>query len=225
MVEINPFSALSSLGQAANDRTAIAEDFDTFLSLLTTQLQHQNPLDPLDMNQFTQQLVQFTEVEQSVKLNQNLEQLVQLSAANTITNAVGYIGKEVTTNGTQATFQNGRASWVYTLAADSPEATFTVLDSDGIPVFTDTTSVSAGTGAFVWDGRTDTGRIAPDGTYSLQILAVDENGTAINAWTAISGIVEGVDMSGDEPVLLVGGQRIRLEDIGSISAPASEGAS
>ncbi len=221
MVEINPFSALSNVGQAANDRASIAEDFDTFLTLLTTQLQHQNPLDPLDMNQFTQQLVQFTEVEQSVKLNQNLEQLVQLSAANTITNAVGYIGKEVTTSGATASLQGGQASWVYTLAADSPAATFTVLDSAGIPVFTQTSSLSSGSGSFTWDGRTSTGGIAPDGTYRLEITAVDGNGTGIEATTAVSGIVDGVDMSGDEPVLLIGGQRIRLDDIRAITAPAS----
>lgn len=220
MVEISPFSALSNLGQAANDRIAIADNFDTFLTLLTTQLQNQNPLDPLDMNQFTQQLVQFTEVEQSVKLNENLEQMVQLAAANTITSAVGYIGKEVTTSGTSAQFQDGRASWTVTLGADSPSTTFTVKNADGVPVYSQTGSVAGGSSVFTWDGQTNTGVIAPEGTYTLSVVAEDGDGGTITASTAASGIVDGVDMSGDEPVLLVDGWQVRLEDILSINAPA-----
>ena len=96
MIDINPLSALSSVGQVTNDRISIADNFDSFLSLLTTQLRNQNPLEPLDSNQFMQQLVQFTEVEQSIKLNENLGQLVQLSAANAITNMVSFLGGEVT---------------------------------------------------------------------------------------------------------------------------------
>lgn len=219
MVEINPFSALSNLGQAANDRASIAEDFDTFLTLLTTQLQNQNPLDPLDMNQFTQQLVQFTEVEQSVKLNKNLEQMVQLSAANAITNAVGYIGKEVTTSGTSAQLQNGSASWTVSLAADSPSTTYTVLNESGLPIYSQTGPATAGSQVFTWDGQTNTGVKAPDGIYSLSIVADDGDGGTVQATTEATGIVDGVDMSGDEPVLLVGGWEIRLQDIQSIRQP------
>ncbi|GAB4237953.1 MAG: flagellar hook capping FlgD N-terminal domain-containing protein [Methyloligellaceae bacterium] len=221
MVAINPFSALSSVGQAANDRISIAENFDTFLSLLTTQLQNQNPLDPLDMNQFTQQLVQFTEVEQSVKLNENLEQMVQLTAANTITNAVGYIGKQVTTSGATAQLRGGTAAWTVTLEADSPSTVFTVKNSSGVPVYTETKPVSGGSHVFAWDGRTDTGTRAPDGVYTLSVVAQNDNGSTLNATTEASGIIDGVDMSGDEPVLLSGGWEIRLEDITSIKAAPS----
>jgi flagellar basal-body rod modification protein FlgD len=221
MVEISPFSALSNLGQASNDRATIAENFDTFLTLLTTQLKNQNPLDPLDMNQFTQQLVQFTEVEQTVKLNENFEQMVQLAAANTITSAVGYIGKEVTTSGSSAQFKDGRAAWTVTLAADSPSATFTVKNESGVPVYTRTGPVAGGSSIFTWDGQTDTGAIPPEGTYTLSIVAEDGDGGTVSASTAATGIVDGVDMSGDEPVLLVGGWQVRLEDIQSINAPAT----
>jgi flagellar basal-body rod modification protein FlgD len=221
MVEISPFSALSNIGQAANDRVSIADNFDTFLTLLTTQLKNQNPLDPLDMNQFTQQLVQFTQVEQSVKQNENLERVVQLAAANTITSAVGYIGKEVTTSGASAQYQNGHASWTVTLGADSPSTTFTVKNENGVPVYTQTGPVAGGSSVFTWDGQTDTGVIPAEGTYSLSIVADDGHGGTIASSTAASGIVDGVDMSGDEPVLLVGGWQVRLEDIQSINAPAT----
>ena len=216
MVEINPFSALTSFGQANSDQRTIADNFDTFLSLLTTQLQNQNPLDPLDTNQFTQQLVQFTEVEQSVKMNSNLETLAKLSAANTITNAVGYIGTQVTASGADATLSAGAASWTYQISGDSPAATFTVFDSEGRQVYAQTGPAPGGSGVFLWDGRTTEGGIAPDGVYTLAIRAEDGNGGVLDASSEMSGVVDGVDMSGSDPVLLVGDRRIRLDEITSI---------
>src|SRR5215212_11938506 len=79
---------------AANNAT-LAKNFDTFLSILTTQLKNQNPLEPLDTNQFTQQLVQFSSVEQQLKTNEFLEALVQANANSINSNAVSYIGKTI----------------------------------------------------------------------------------------------------------------------------------
>ena len=170
------------------------------------------------MNQFTEQLVQFTEVEQTVKLNQNIEEMVQLSAANTITNVVGFIGKQVVTDGSTAQFRDGQANWTVTLEADSPATTFTVLDQNGVPVFSQTAAVQAGSQVFNWDGQTNTGTLAQEGVYTLQVLAEDGNGGTLQATTQASGIIDGIDMSGDEPILISGGWEIRLEDVISISA-------
>lgn len=220
MVQVNPYSALSNLGQSSSSgQASIADNFDTFLTLLTTQLRHQNPLDPLDMNQFTQQLVQFSEVEQSVKLNKKIEQMVQLSAANAINGAVSFIGKEVTTSGTSAQLRDGRASWTVTLAQNSPSTTFVVKNAEGVPVFTQTGPAPGGSNVFNWDGKTDTGVLAQEGQYTLEIIAQDDNGKSIEATTAASGVVDGVDMSGDEPMLLVSGWRVPLSDIISINTP------
>lgn len=222
MVEVNPFSSLANLSQgtSASSGASIADNFDTFLTLLTTQLQNQNPLDPLDMNQFTQQLVQFTEVEQSIKLNENLEQMVQLTAANTITNAVGYIGKEITTSGSSSELKNGEATWPVTLASDSPAVTYTVKDGNGVQVYAQTTPASAGSSVFTWNGQTDTGFPAQEGTYTLSLVAQDGNGGTLLATTQASGIIDGLDMSGNEPVLLSGGRKISLQDIISIKIPS-----
>ncbi|MDA7948687.1 MAG: flagellar hook assembly protein FlgD [Hyphomicrobiaceae bacterium] len=221
MVEINPFSALSSLGQSSTDRVSIADDFDTFLSLLTTQLQNQNPLDPLDMNQFTQQLVQFTEVEQTVKQNENLEQLIQLSAANAVTNVVSFLGAEVTLSGKTAEFSDGNATWTYDIQGNANNVTFTVSNSNGVPVHTSGGSPGSGPGTFVWNGQTDTGANAPEGTYTLTISAVDGSGTAVNVVTESVGIVDGVDYSGNEPILTVGGREVRLDEIDAVRRPGT----
>lgn len=221
MVNINPLSALSGIGQATNDRNSIAKDFDTFLTLLTTQLQNQNPLDPLDTNQFTEQLVQFTGVEQSIKLNENLEQLVKVSTANAITNVVSFLGGEVTIDGGNAVLSGGSASWEFTSDGGSEAAAFTVLDSSGVPVYSETRSISAGTGKFTWDGTTDTGGAAPVGTYTLSIKATDSSGVALDVSTDSFGTVQGVDLSGAEPVLIVDGKEITLGQIKSVKLPAS----
>ncbi len=219
MVEINPYSALSNLGSSGKDRLGIADNFDTFLSLLTTQLLNQNPLDPLDANQFTQQLVQFTEVEQSIKQNENLEKLIQLSAANTLTNIVGFLGSEVTLSGTNSELKDGTASWNYETEGASDNTTISVLDSNGVPIFTTSGPVTSGKSTFLWDGRTDAGTTAADGTYTLSITAVDGNGTALKVTTQVVGVVDGINFKGNEPVLLIGSLEVKLDEILSVKRP------
>ena len=177
MVEINPFSAIASVSQATTDSVTLGANLDSFLQLLITQLQNQNPLDPVDTNQFTQQLVQFTEVEQAIKMNQNLETLINVSAASTITNVVGYIGKEVTATGSLSELQNGVASWQYSVPANSDDALFTITDATGNVIYTQTQSIQAGSGTFVWNGQTTGGGIAPIGSYHLSIRATDSGGS------------------------------------------------
>ena len=149
MVEVNPFSAITQVSQASIDSTALGTNLDSFLQLLITQLQNQNPFDLVDTNQFTQQLVQFTEAEQAVKMNENLETLIKLSAAGTITNIVGFIGKKVTGSGSISDLQNGVATWQYAVPASSDDALFTVTDSNGNTVLTQTQSIPSGSETFV----------------------------------------------------------------------------
>ena len=78
-------SAASAAGSNATQQ--LAGNFDTFLQLLTTQLQNQNPLDPLDTNQFTQQLVEFASVEQQVNMNTNLQTLISMQQTSEATSA------------------------------------------------------------------------------------------------------------------------------------------
>src|SRR5215831_15863666 len=95
------------------DKTTLAGNFNTFLTLLTTQLKNQNPLDPLDTNQFTQQLVQFASVEQQINMNTQLTTLVSLQKATQTTSAMGFLGKTVTVKGATAPLMNGQAQWTF----------------------------------------------------------------------------------------------------------------
>src|SRR3954465_1098397 len=114
-MSVSGIGSSSSSSSSSTSGSTIAGNFDTFLQLLTTQLKNQNPLDPLDTNQFTQQLVQFSSVEQQLKTNDFLSALVQANANSTNTNAVGYIGKTVTASGTRSELANGKAVWNFSL--------------------------------------------------------------------------------------------------------------
>src|SRR6478752_2194235 len=97
--------------KTTNDAATMAKNFDQFLTLLTTQLKNQNPLEPLDTNQFTQQLVQFASVEQQIKSNTTLASLLQATKASTATNALGFVGTEIRADGATTKLSNGKAQW------------------------------------------------------------------------------------------------------------------
>ncbi len=218
-MEISALSALSDLGNTQNSSTnnTIAGDFDTFLTLLTTQLQNQNPLEPLDTNQFTQQLVEFASVEQSIQTNDNLEALRSLTTASTVTSAVSFVGKVVTASGDTTQLLNGTAAWSYTSPADSPEAKVTVTNSAGQVVFSQDMALQAGTNTITWDGRRTDGSLAPNGTYRISIDAKDADGKSIDVDTNIAGVVEAVDLTTAEPFLTVNGSNIKFSAVKSVS--------
>ena len=106
-------SSSSSSSSTGVDKDTLAGNFQTFLTLLTTQLKNQNPLDPLDTNQFTQQLVQFAQVEQQIKQNSQLETMISLERSAQTTTALAYVGQTVAIDGATAALANNRAAWTF----------------------------------------------------------------------------------------------------------------
>ncbi|HSP26822.1 MAG TPA: flagellar hook capping FlgD N-terminal domain-containing protein [Saliniramus sp.] len=198
---------------AATDRAGIADNFDAFLLLLTTQLRNQSPLDPLDTNQFTQQLVQFASVEQQIKTNESLNSLLSSSRASNIATAATFVGMHVKADGATTQLNNGAAAWTLNLGRSAAQATIDIVDAAGNTVATQTRPLAAGSQTFSWDGRTSTGQIAPDGPYSVVINARDVSGQPVPVSSEIGGIVDGLDLQGSEPVLMIGAVRIPLEQI------------
>jgi len=198
---------------------ALAGNFDTFLKLLTTQLQHQDPTNPMSSDQFTQQLVQMSGVEQSIQTNRYLETLI---TANTIQNAnlaVSLLGKEVTGSGTGALLADGSASWSYALADDAPDTVLQVINSDGATVFTEKLSASKGENSFQWNGKDSNGSDLPGGTYFLRVTANTAMGEPVAVDTRTSGLVTAIDMSTTDPLLTVNGAQIRYSQITAIKQP------
>ncbi len=217
-------SSVSSTGGTSlgNQSNTIAENFDTFLQLLVTQLKNQNPLEPLDTNQFTQQLVQFSSVEQQLKTNEFLQSMMQSSQNSTNAQAVSYVGKTVTASGTTTDLVNGQASWVYRVDSPAESTTITIKDESGTVVYRDQLSLAAGTDQIVWDGTTSSGNQLTSGRYTITIDARNSAGTYIPVTTEMRGVVEGVDVSGSEPYLLIGDMSIPVSTITSVNQTASQ---
>ncbi|WP_374624551.1 flagellar hook assembly protein FlgD [Devosia sp.] len=205
----------TSTSSLSGTRATIAQNFDTFLQLLTTQLRNQNPLDPLDTNQFTQQLVQFSGVEQQLKTNDFLEAMMLSTQNANNSQAVSYIGKMVTASGVRTELADGAATWHFAVDKDA-SITATVKDADGNTVFTKAGTVKKGESVFNWDGIGTDGKQKPDGTYSVQIEARDSEGNLVSVATEMTGEVTGIDFSGSEPVLIVGGARVNLSSVLSV---------
>jgi flagellar basal-body rod modification protein FlgD len=218
-------AAISSAQQVIGSKTSssltgastVADSFDTFLSLLTTQLKHQDPTKPLDTNEFTQQLIQYTEVEQLLQSNKKLEAMLKLSTANTSMSLINYVGKEITTKGDTINLgSTGSGDWALDAPKASSDASFVVTDANGNEVYSISRSLGAGSTSFSWDGTTSTGSRADPGNYTLTVTAKDADDEIIVVESSVRGLVDGVDMSDDVPVLLINGKRFDLSDISEI---------
>lgn len=207
-------------GKTTSTNATLADNFQTFLTLLTAQLQNQNPLDPLDTNQFTQQLVQFAQVEQQLKSNDQLATLVGLQQSIQTSQAMDYIGRTVVLDGQTATLANGRASWSFN--ANKPaSATINIQNATGANVYSGTFALQTGTQNFVWDGRNKSGVLQPDGAYTMSITATDASGQNVAVATEIQGLVEAVDLSKNPPLLSVGGKDYTADKVRRIVSPSS----
>ena len=205
---------------AANGRIGLADNFNNFLKLLTTQLQSQDPLSPLDATQFTEQLVQFTGVEQAIKTNDVLGQLVALVRADQISRAVGYLGAEVEAKGQTVRLDaDGPATVRYRLDQTAAEVVITIYDEAGRLVGNRQGKASSGVHDVPWDGRDHTGAKLPEGLYRVEIRTSNAAGAPIPVSTTITGTVDGVELLGERLMLSVDGVLLPLDAITTIRRP------
>ncbi|MEO7639864.1 MAG: flagellar hook assembly protein FlgD, partial [Ramlibacter sp.] len=190
-------------------------------ALLTTQLKNQDPTSPLDSNQFTQQLVQMTGVEQQLNSNTLLKQLVA-NTSNGISTAVTLIGKNVKAVCDNANLTGGQAQWTYNLASNATDLKVEVLDSNGNLVHAEApTGLKAGDHAFSWNGKNLLGVQLPNGgSYTLRVTATDTGGKAIASTTYVQGIVTGVTQSSGGTNITVNGGPVDWAKVVSVEQPA-----
>jgi flagellar basal-body rod modification protein FlgD len=209
-------SSSTAAGTNALASQQIAGNFQSFLQLLTTQLQNQNPLDPLDTNQFTQQLVEFAGVQQQLNTNDSLATLVSLQQTTQSTQALGFVGKTAVVTGATAPMTNSVAEWQLSVPTAST-LDVTIANSTGQTVFTGTYNASAGNNQpFGWNGQGNDGTQYPDGNYTLTATAKDAGNNSVAITTAIEGIVNSVDLTQSPPLLSIGGQSYTVSQIQSI---------
>ena len=212
----------SSKSTTASTATpGIADNFQTFLTLLTTQLQNQNPLDPLDTNQFTQQLVQFAGVEQQLKSNDQLKSLIDIEKSAQATAALAYVGNTVAVDGSTAKF-NGQAIW--NLKTDNATtAKITITAANGQTAFSGNFSMNAGSTGFVWDGKGNDGSTWPAGAYKLTATAKDSSGNDVAIATEVQGVVDSVDLTATPALLSINGQNYTTSQIKRVMRAGGSG--
>jgi flagellar basal-body rod modification protein FlgD len=209
----------NSLGSTA-DKT-IAGNFQTFLTLLTTQLQNQNPLDPLDTNQFTQQLVQFAGVEQQLKTNDSLQTLVTMQQTAQATQALEFVGKTAIVSGNSTALTNSKATWELNVPTTST-VNISIANSSGQTVYTGNFSANAGNNQpFAWNGQGNDGTQWPDGIYTMTATAQDSTGNSVAIATQVGGTVSAVDLTQSPPLLSINGQSYTISQVKAIGPPPS----
>ena len=222
-----PTPVVSAAATATSDKpatastatTGIADNFQTFLTLLTTQLQNQNPLDPLDTNQFTQQLVQFAGVEQQLKSNDQLKSLIAIEKSAQATQALVYVGNTVAVDGSTQQF-NKSATWNLKAGKDATAA-ITITNSTGQTVYSGDFTLRQGNASFVWDGKGKDGTQWPPGTYTLTATGNDSSGKSVAISTEVQGMVDSVDLTASPPLLSIGGQTYTTDQVKRVVRPAT----
>ena len=171
----------------------LSADMNTFLQLLTTQLKYQDPMDPMDTAEFTNQLVQYSSVEQAIQTNEKLDTMMSLSIANLGAQAVSYIGKTVQVLGDVMPLEGSKAKATYTLDKDVLSTTIVVKDMTGKIVYTQSGEKTSGTHEFNWDGKDSNGNLLEDGAYQISVsTTVPEGDSDASVTTTIFGKVTGV---------------------------------
>lgn len=195
--------------------TMLASNFETFLTLLTSQLKNQDPLSPVDSNQFTAQLTQMAGVEQQLLTNDLLKSLVAGQGGGSLASAANYIGKDATAAWAATKLTDGKATWSYELANTATDAKLQVLDAQGKVVWEGTApDKSTGVHDFTWDGKTTSGVNATEGgVYTLKIVANNATGGTVDSQVLTRGRITGVEMYNGEAYLTVGNSILPLSTV------------
>ncbi len=217
---ISAITGNSRNNNAQQSRVSFGDDFDDFLTLLTTQLQNQDPLEPTDTTEFTNQLVLFAGVEQDISQNDNLEKLIGLETSNQAVGALGYIGNEVQAEGNIFVLEEGgTAALGYSLADTAQNAAITIFDPAGNVAFVGQVDTEFGEHTFVWDGKGANGQPVPPGAYTFQVNAVNAEEQPITVKLSTRNAIDGVESDDSGTFLTSGILSIPLDKVFATFAP------
>jgi flagellar basal-body rod modification protein FlgD len=206
-------NAISQTGTSALG--SLSSNFSDFLSLLMTQLQNQDPTSPLDSNQFTSELVQFTSVEQQIDTNTDLTQLIQLTQASQVEQSASMIGKPVTVTSSQLSLQNSTAAINFNTTTAKPVG-IAVYNPSGAQVQTATLTSAAGANTWTWNGQNASGTTMPDGPYTVTVTALGVNGSSAAVPFTVTGTATAVQNNGGTVELQMGGLTLPFSAVDSV---------
>lgn len=215
-------NALDFAQNTANSSAQLAEDFDDFLVLLTTQLQNQDPLSPMDSTEFTNQLVSFAGVEQQINANQKLDSLLSLQLGTSFSSSLGYVGKNISYLSSEANFDGATPVKIdYAINGTSVDTTINILDEDGNVVLSQKVSDDDNVEEFTWDGKDENGILQPAGTYEVRVDAIDGANDPLTTSTVITGRVGGIETQNGTTFLLVGQRAVSIGNVINVSEPTT----
>ncbi len=224
-METTPVTPLPQKSGAANKALeGLGSDLNTFLVMLTTQLQNQDPTNPMDTHQMTAQLVQFAAVEQQIAQNKNLETLVGLQTGNAEAAAVSFIGHEVQFESDKITVSPAGTNWDYEFNQSAQSVSLQVLDATGKLVYTEQGQTAPGVRhRFNWGLVDSNGASLTPGDYTLQVVALSSSGNQINSKVISTGQVNGVQTDDETPKLLVGDNiKVALTEVMKVKKTPSQ---
>ena len=206
--------AIEAQQKTSNSATQLAEDFDSFLQLLTTQLQNQDPLSPLDTNEFTNQIVAFSGVEQQINTNQKLNDLVSLGIGNSFSSSLNYVGLDVSYLSSEMYYDGNKPVEIsYAVDGNATDTTINIYSEGGDLVYSQKIDASQGAKDFTWNGDKKGGGKVPPGTYSIRIDAVDAAQKPVKTSTVVTGHVKGIETQNGTTFLLVGERAVSVANI------------
>lgn len=206
---------------AEDARTKLSGTFDNFLKLLTTQMQNQDPLAPMDSSEFTNQLVMFSGVEQQIAQNDKLQKILDSQGATQTQAALGYIGLDVQTTGNAFPYSGSPVQLGYTLDAPARVTEVAILDKDNKVVRKISGTTTAGSQTITWDGLDQSGAPVAAGNYKIAVGAIDADGKSINTSTTVTGRVTGIETQNGEVTLLMGSLSVPVGNVLSARKPAT----
>lgn len=207
--------------KSAEAEAKLEEDLNRFLNLLVTQLKNQDPLDPMDSNEFTSQLVQFASVEQQIFQNSNLETLVELEQTNQISSMVDFIDKIVEVDGTSFPLENSAAQFTYTMPQGAKSASVIIRDSSGLTIFEQDANLDAGQHTFNWDGKDRFGQTMPDGEYTALVTGLNNSGEILQISQTVFGRITGIGLENGNTTLFMGDIEVPQTQVLSVKQAAT----
>lgn len=208
-------AAAASTAKAA--KPVLSANFDTFLTLLTTQLKNQSPTDPLDTNQMTSQLVQFASVEQQIAMNGNLEKMIALDQAAQLTAAAPLMGRTVEVEGDRIALQGGVGRIQLPAAGEATQAHVTIRSSGGRVLHEADVPLRSTASTWNWDGKDSGGNQLADGGYATTVTGTDASGQAASlSWTVV-GTATAMERQNGTMKLMLGGAAFDFDKVRSVS--------
>ncbi|MBR9980586.1 MAG: hypothetical protein KFF50_06135 [Desulfatitalea sp.] len=211
-------------GQVSSSEKQQVMGKDDFLHLLVAQLKSQDPLNPMDGTEFTAQLAQFSSLEQLQNINGALGTLASSQAVLTNSQAVAYIGKNITAVGDSFQVQDGQSPELhFSLDHNAFGLYARIYDSHGNFIRqVEGGHTAAGDNRLTWDGYDYLGGRAPDGDYYFEVSAIDEQGNSVQATTFASGLVTAVQFKNGQSYLQCGSREIPMGNVVSVMADNKE---